>query len=55
MDYKKYKPLTVPGKCRDCSQKNILKAYRALCDPCAVKKIDFRVPKEDAEELGIVQ
>jgi len=53
MDFKKYKPLTTPGKCRDCSKRTVIKAYRALCDPCSVKKIEVRVPKQEAETLGI--
>ena len=55
IDYKKYKPLSQPGKCTDCHQKNVLKAYRALCDKCTIKKIEIRVPREEALQLGIIQ
>ena len=54
IDYKKYKPLSQPGKCTDCSRRNVLKAYRALCDPCTVKKVEIRVPKNEAIQLGII-
>ena len=54
MDYKKYKPLTTPGRWHDCQQKNIVKAYRALCDPCAIKKIEVRVPRDQAAEMGLL-
>lgn len=30
--YRKYKPLSVPGKCKICDHKNILKSYRDICD-----------------------
>lgn len=33
--YRKYKPLSVPGKCKICDHKNILKSYRDICDSCA--------------------
>lgn len=37
IDYRKYKTLTLPGKCNCCLEKVIVKAYRTLCDPCAKK------------------
>ena len=43
IDYKKYKPLTTIGRCVDCKNKNIVKAYRCLCDNCAKKKIECQV------------
>ena len=46
IDYKKYKPLSQPGKCVECKNRNILKAYRTLCDACATKKVEVRVPRE---------
>ena len=55
MDYGKYKPLSQPGKCVDCGKKNITKAYRALCDTCAQKKVEIRVQKLEAEELGLIR
>ena len=36
--YNKYKPLKNPSSCRDCNNKTIHKAYRALCDGCATKR-----------------
>lgn len=36
--YDKYKPLKAPGTCQNCKRKTITKAYRTLCDPCAVQK-----------------
>ena len=53
MDYKKYKPLSKPGKYVDCKNRNILKAYRTLCDPCATKKIEIRVSRQEAVECGL--
>lgn len=55
MDYKKYKPLSQPGKCNECHKRNILKAYRSLCDPCALKKVEIRVPREQAIEMGLLK
>jgi len=34
--FRKYKPLTTPSKCNTCSLKTIYKAYRTMCDGCAV-------------------
>jgi hypothetical protein len=36
INYRKYKPLTVPCKCNICENKSIFKAYRTLCDSCAI-------------------
>eukprot|EP00347_Sterkiella_histriomuscorum_P019830 403340138 len=33
--YRKYKPLTALSKCNICQQRNITKAYRTICEPCA--------------------
>lgn len=33
----------------------MLKAYRALCDPCTLKKIEIRVPREEALKLGLIR
>lgn len=54
MDFKKYKPLKQPGKCTECGKRNILKSYRVLCDPCALKTIHVRVPYDEAVKLGLV-
>ena len=54
IDYKKYKPLSAPGKCTDCKNRCVLKAYRALCDACSIKKVEIRVPRDEAIQLGII-
>ena len=35
--FNKYHPLKNPGKCNQCLGKNIYKAYRTICDSCAIK------------------
>ncbi|OQR68430.1 hypothetical protein BIW11_04559 [Tropilaelaps mercedesae] len=35
--YGKYKPLTVPGRCTQCDEKNVKKAYHQLCQTCSTK------------------
>ena len=35
--YNKYHPLKTPGKCNQCQEKCIYKAYRTICDGCATK------------------
>jgi len=34
--YRKYKPLTQPGKCNHCQRRNIRAAYHTICGDCAV-------------------
>src|SRR5690348_2001483 len=34
--FRKYKPLTTTGRCNKCQEKNIYKAYRTICDNCAI-------------------
>ncbi|XP_066923243.1 uncharacterized protein C9orf85 homolog [Clytia hemisphaerica] len=34
--YKKYKPLTVPAKCKKCDLKKVKYAYHIVCSECAV-------------------
>jgi hypothetical protein len=36
--FRKYKQRTVPGRCNVCQQKEIIKAYRTICDKCANEK-----------------
>ena len=36
--YRKYKPLTKPGKCEGCHAHAVRFAYHALCGPCASAK-----------------
>ena len=38
IDYRKYKPLTAMTKCNQCHERNIIKAYRSICDMCAHAK-----------------
>ena len=35
--FNKYHPLKTPGKCNQCLEKTIYKAYRTICDGCALK------------------
>ncbi|XP_057300433.1 uncharacterized protein C9orf85 homolog [Hydractinia symbiolongicarpus] len=35
--YKKYKPLTVPGKCVKCCERKVKYAYHIVCTDCAVQ------------------
>ena len=51
IDYKKYKPLTVHARCSECKNKSINKAYRMLCDKCALKKIDVEVKLMHQEQI----
>ena len=37
--YRKYKLRTVPGKCNLCQEKNIVKAYRTICESCATQRM----------------
>ena len=36
--FRKYKLRTVPGRCNLCQEKNIIKAYRTICEPCALQR-----------------
>ena len=38
LKYGKYKKPSQPGKCKVCSMKNVLKAYRHTCDACSTSK-----------------
>ncbi|KAK8804396.1 hypothetical protein WA588_004610 [Blastocystis sp. NMH] len=33
--YRKYKPLTAPGKCEKCGERKVKAAYHHYCDDCA--------------------
>jgi len=53
--YKKYKPLTVPGKCVKCEQRNVKYAYHIVCSECAIElKICAKCSKEK-EVIGEVE
>ena len=43
--FNKYHPLKTPGKCNQCLGKNIYKAYRTICDACALKDNKKRCTK----------
>jgi hypothetical protein len=66
--YRKYKPRTVPGRCENCQQKTVTRAYHVYCDACAKesKKCamcrevkDLKAPiitkKEELEEKKALQ
>lgn len=36
LSYRKYKPLTAQRRCNICLEKTVLKAYRTICDKCAI-------------------
>ena len=52
--FNKYHPLKTPGKCNQCLGKNIYKAYRTICDACALKDNKKRCTKcgEEVEEYA---
>ena len=52
--YNKYHPLKTPGKCNQCQEKCIYKAYRTLCDGCATKDGKKRCTKcgEEVENFA---
>lgn len=52
--YDKYKPLKNIGNCRTCKQKVVTKAYRNLCDPCALKRKVCPSCEVDMEEANRV-
>ena len=37
LKFNKYHPLKTPCKCNQCQEKSIYKAYRTICDGCAIK------------------
>jgi len=43
--------LSVPASCYECKQKHVFKAYRALCDVCADKRVDVVCNAEMLKEL----
>lgn len=52
--YDKYKPLKNIGNCRTCKQKAVTKAYRNLCDACALKRKVCPSCEVDMEEANRV-
>ena len=52
--FNKYHPLKTPGKCNQCQEKSIYKAYRTICDGCATKDGKKRCTKcgEEVEEYA---
>jgi hypothetical protein len=52
INYRKYKPLTAPGRCNVCENKCIYKAYRTICDNCCSEKKLCSKCGEFCEEYG---
>ena len=52
--FNKYHPLKTPGKCNQCQEKTIYKAYRTICDGCATKDGKKRCTKcgEEVEDYA---
>ena len=52
--FNKYHPLKTPGKCNQCQEKTIYKAYRTICDGCATKDGKKRCTKcgEEVENFA---
>ena len=52
--FNKYHPLKTPGKCNQCQEKCIYKAYRTICDGCATKDGKKRCTKcgEEVESFA---
>ena len=52
--FNKYHPLKTCGKCNQCQEKTIYKAYRTLCDSCATKDGKKRCTKcgEEVENFA---
>ena len=52
--FNKYHPLKTPGKCNQCQEKTIYKAYRTICDGCAIKDGKKRCTKcgEEVENFA---
>ncbi|KAI8866993.1 hypothetical protein GQ42DRAFT_165125 [Ramicandelaber brevisporus] len=52
--FRKYKPLTQPGKCIECHQRTIKSAYHVLCQGCATKKGVCAKCRNQGETLEIL-
>ena len=51
IDYRKYKPLSTVGRCNLCKEKKIYKAYRTICDECAINHIPKKLCTKCGEEV----
>jgi hypothetical protein len=38
INFRKYKPMSAPSRCNLCEMKSVYKAYRTICDHCALSK-----------------
>lgn len=52
--YRKYKPLTQPGKCNKCSERKVKRAYHVLCRDCALSSKCCAKCLKSSEEVSIV-
>jgi hypothetical protein len=34
--FRKYKPLSKPGHCNECQQRNVMSAYHTICESCTI-------------------
>ncbi|EGG17199.1 hypothetical protein DFA_08186 [Cavenderia fasciculata] len=48
--YRKYKPLSMAGKCAHCTQRKVTRAYHELCEDC-VKKLKVCAKCHKAKEI----
>ena len=51
IDYRKYKPLSTVGRCNLCKEKKIYKAYRTICDECAINHLPKKLCTKCGEEV----
>ena len=51
IDYRKYKPLSTVGRCNLCKEKKIYKAYRTICDECAINHLPKKLCSKCGEEV----
>ncbi|XP_065092070.1 uncharacterized protein C9orf85 homolog [Ochlerotatus camptorhynchus] len=52
--YRKYKPLTQPGKCNKCNERKIKRAYHVLCRDCAIESKCCAKCLKSCEEVSII-
>ena len=50
--YRKYKPLTQPGKCNLCQLKRVTAAYHTICEPCTRNATKTRSLLDDWNQSG---
>lgn len=52
--YRKYKPLTQPGKCNNCHERKVKRAYHVLCRDCAISSKCCAKCLKSTEEVSII-